>query len=74
MFVIYLIQCSNICTNINGICTSKNRLLECITGSMVGKVQESSGYNKLTMKFVLIELHKSCLTLLESQSLMRVLR
>ena len=28
------------------------RLLECITGSMVGKVLEYSGFNKLGMNFV----------------------
>jgi len=50
------------------------RLLECTTGSMVGKVWEFSGFSKLGMNFSLTRLPSGCLILLESQSLVKASR
>lgn len=50
------------------------RSLECITGNMVRKVLESSGFSKLVMKFVWTEFLSSSLILLESRYQMKVLR
>lgn len=50
------------------------RLLECITGSMVEKVLEFSGFSKHVMKFVLTGLQSISLIPLENQYPMRVSR